>query len=202
MNTVMQVVIAEATHNTKGTAVSWTDERVEILTKLWAEGLSASQIAGQLGGVTRNAVIGKVHRLGLSGRVTTNRSSRTRQPVTRKPSQPPRPVLHGITREIGANHKPPRLADLVPIPEPVTEPALFDGKPATVLTLTAQTCKWPIGNPGEEHFHFCGQKTDRAAPPYCAYHSRLAYQTAQPKRRAKANSTASGALPIRTAVNN
>ena len=70
VNTVMQVVIAEATHNMKGAAVSWTDERVEILTKLWAEGLSASRIAGQLGGVTRNAVIGKVHRLGLSGRVT------------------------------------------------------------------------------------------------------------------------------------
>ena len=49
----------------------WTDERVELLKKLWADGLSASQIAGQMGGVTRNAVIGKVHRLGLSGRAKT-----------------------------------------------------------------------------------------------------------------------------------
>ena len=48
--------------------MSWTDERVELLKKLWADGLSASQIAGELGGITRNAVIGKVHRLGLSGR--------------------------------------------------------------------------------------------------------------------------------------
>ena len=55
--------------------MGWTDERVELLKKLWAEGLSASQIAGRLGGVTRNAVIGKVHRLGLSGRATSSRSS-------------------------------------------------------------------------------------------------------------------------------
>ena len=51
--------------------MAWTDERVETLKKLWGEGLSASQIAGRLGSVTRNAVIGKVHRLGLSGRATT-----------------------------------------------------------------------------------------------------------------------------------
>src|SRR5687767_15845801 len=54
--------------------MAWTDERVELLKKLWAEGLSASQIASRLGGVTRNAVIGKVHRLGLSGRATSTRS--------------------------------------------------------------------------------------------------------------------------------
>ena len=57
--------------------MSWTDERVEILTKMWAEGNSASQIAKELGGVTRNAVIGKVHRLGLSNRATTNSSSKS-----------------------------------------------------------------------------------------------------------------------------
>ena len=60
--------------------MSWTDDRVEMLKKLWGEGLSASQIAGRLGGVTRNAVIGKVHRLGLSGRATT---PRTRPPRNR-----------------------------------------------------------------------------------------------------------------------
>ena len=53
--------------------MAWNDDRVELLKKLWADGLSASQIAGRLGGVTRNAVIGKVHRLGLSGRATTSR---------------------------------------------------------------------------------------------------------------------------------
>ncbi len=55
-------------------AVTWTDERVELLKRLWGEGLSASQIAAEIGGVTRNAVIGKVHRLGLSGRGKSNAS--------------------------------------------------------------------------------------------------------------------------------
>ena len=56
--------------------MSWTDERVELLKKLWSDGLSASQIAAELGGITRNAVIGKVHRLGLSGRAKSPSSSR------------------------------------------------------------------------------------------------------------------------------
>src|SRR4026209_1467277 len=62
--------------------MSWTDERVELLKKLWADGLSASQIAAELGGITRNAVIGKVHRLGLSGRAKSPSSS---VPRPRKP---------------------------------------------------------------------------------------------------------------------
>ena len=72
----------------------WTDERVETLKKLWTEGHSASQIAARLGmGVTRNAVIGKVHRLNLSGRVTQPRSTEPRAPrKTREPSHPGRPV--------------------------------------------------------------------------------------------------------------
>ena len=62
--------------------MSWTDERVEILTKMWAEGNSGSQIAKELGGVTRNAVIGKVHRLGLSNRATTTTSNKS-EPKTK-----------------------------------------------------------------------------------------------------------------------
>src|SRR5580704_12581112 len=72
----------------EGDAMGWTEERVELLKKLWLEGLSASQIAKQLGGVTRNAVIGKVHRLGLSGRATPSQPSRP----TFKAPRPPRPA--------------------------------------------------------------------------------------------------------------
>ena len=72
--------------------MGWTDERVELLKKLWAEGLSASQIAGRLGGVTRNAVIGKVHRLGLSGRATSSRSSSPRPRRTHVPRRQSRAV--------------------------------------------------------------------------------------------------------------
>ena len=57
---------------------TWTDERVELLKKLWGDGLSASVIAGELGGITRNAVIGKVHRLGLSGRAKSPSSAAAR----------------------------------------------------------------------------------------------------------------------------
>ncbi len=67
--------------------MSWTNERVELLKKLWGDGLSASQIAGELGGVTRNAVIGKVHRLGLSGRAkSTSSSAKPRRPRTAAPA--------------------------------------------------------------------------------------------------------------------
>ena len=68
--------------------MGWTDERVELLKKLWQDGLSASQIAKQLGGVTRNAVIGKVHRLGLSGRAAPSKPAR---PAFKAP-RPARPV--------------------------------------------------------------------------------------------------------------
>src|ERR1700737_1309177 len=64
---------------------TWTDERVELLKKLWGDGLSASQIAGELGGITRNAVIGKVHRLGLSGRAKAPSAAAPRQRKQRTP---------------------------------------------------------------------------------------------------------------------
>ena len=78
--------------------MNWTDERVELLKKLWADGLSASQIAAELGGITRNAVIGKVHRLGLSGRAKSPSSA---SPRPRKPRQTHmmrvRPQMRGNT---------------------------------------------------------------------------------------------------------
>src|ERR1700724_3658947 len=80
--------------------MSWTDERVEMLKKLWADGLSASQIAAELGGITRNAVIGKVHRLGLSGRAQTPSSAAPRPRKARANSQMlrvSRPSVRGNT---------------------------------------------------------------------------------------------------------
>ena len=71
--------------------MNWTDERVELLKKLWADGLSASQIASQLGGVTRNAVIGKVHRLNLSGRAKP--ASNAARPRKARPATPAPPVI-------------------------------------------------------------------------------------------------------------
>src|SRR6476620_7465060 len=70
--------------------VTWTDQRVELLKKLWAEGLSASQIAAEIGNVTRNAVIGKVHRLGLSGRAKTPPKANAVSPAQARPRKPGR----------------------------------------------------------------------------------------------------------------
>jgi GcrA cell cycle regulator len=141
--------------------MGWTDERVEQLKKLWAEGLSASQIARVLGEVTRNAVIGKVHRLGLSGRASPARIERPRYP------KPARRMVK------------PMLAEPVIIAEPEPEPE--PGEWTTVLTLRERMCKWPIGNPGDANFRFCGRKSADGAS-YCAEHSRKAYQPANVKR--------------------
>ena len=96
--------------------MTWTDERVELLKKLWADGLSASQIAGELGGITRNAVIGKVHRLGLSGRAKSPSSS---APRVRKP----RSHMLRVSRPSMRGNSALALAyDL----EPLSEPELID----------------------------------------------------------------------------
>lgn len=165
--------------------MSWTDERVEMLKKLWAEGLSASQIAGKLGNVTRNAVIGKVHRLGLSGRMKTARTTPARprrQP--RQPSAPRRPTVVGNTAL-----KPQVDAVAEPTPRPRTavieELVIPPSERLTILQLTESTCKWPIGDPGESEFHFCGRSSD-PAKPYCEHHAGVAYQPASDRRKKKA----------------
>ncbi len=160
----------------------WTDERVEMLKKLWADGLSASQVAKQLGGVTRNAVIGKVHRLGLSGRATPSRPARPRTQTAR--TMPP---LRGRPDPLVAERRVEDVRSAAPIIERAeiarveAEEVIDPAKRATVLTLTEHTCKWPIGDPGRPGFHFCGRGADSNSP-YCAEHARLAYQPVQPRR--------------------
>jgi GcrA cell cycle regulator len=161
------------------TAMNWTDERVELLRKLWSEGLSASQIAAQLGSVTRNAVIGKVHRLGLSGRAKSPSSSVPRPRKTR-PAQHmmriSRPVSRGNTAlahafEMEVEADPVPFDNVVPM-----------SQRKTLLELTEETCHWPVGDPGSTDFFFCGGKS-LASLPYCAHHSRIAYQPATDRRR-------------------
>ncbi len=161
--------------------MSWTEERVELLKTLWAEGLSASQIASRLGGVTRNAVIGKVHRLGLSGRATPARTHRPRRP--RQPSHPARVQFRS---QGSAALK----VETVYVPEPVREPApvheleIPPAERVHILALNERTCRWPIGHPGAEDFYFCGREP-RSGGPYCEHHARIAYQPLQERRRLK-----------------
>ena len=150
--------------------MSWTDERVTVLKKLWLEGLSASQIAKQLGGVTRNAVIGKVHRLGLSGRAA--------------PSQPARAVFKAPRAPRPASSTPVIRREPVLRAEPVRVRAPEQPGSATVLTLGSHMCKWPIGDPSSTEFTFCGRGT---AGTYCSEHSQVAYQPQQAKKRNSAN---------------
>jgi GcrA cell cycle regulator len=150
--------------------MGWTDERVETLKKLWLDGLSASQIAKQLGGVTRNAVIGKVHRLGLSGRATPSQPQR---PIFKAP-RAPRPAVAAAP----AQRRPiePSMPASVPAPSfSAEEPGT-----ATVLTLGAHMCKWPIGDPSSDSFTFCGRRSEHEGP-YCVEHARIAYQPQQKK---------------------
>lgn len=155
--------------------MGWTDERVEMLKKLWQDGLSASQIAKQLGGVTRNAVIGKVHRLGLSGRAAPSKPAR---PAFKAP-RPARPAPAAITVAPRRAPEPAVIAaPAAPTPRYVEE---APGS-ATVLTLGAHMCKWPIGDPALDSFTFCGRRS--AEGPYCEEHSMVAYQPAAAKKRA------------------
>jgi GcrA cell cycle regulator len=157
--------------------MSWTDERVELLKKLWADGLSASQIAAELGGITRNAVIGKVHRLGLSGRAKSASSGSPRPRKARAPMlRMGRTSIRGNTAlahayEIEAAAEPELIDNVIPI-----------GQRRTILELTEQTCHWPVGDPSSSEFFFCGGNTINGLP-YCAYHSRVAYQPAGDRRR-------------------
>ncbi|MBB6308122.1 GcrA family cell cycle regulator [Xanthobacter tagetidis] len=165
--------------------MSWTDERVELLKKLWGDGLSASQIAGELGEVTRNAVIGKVHRLGLSGRAkTAPTAARPRKPMReaepRRDERPQRPMTHGNTALA------PSLEQMVqeaPAPAPQSADNVVPmGQRCTIMNLTESTCRWPMGEPGTDGFYFCGGKTKQGLP-YCAHHARIAYQPVQDRRR-------------------
>ena len=129
--------------------MSWTEERVEKLKQLWGNGMTAAQIAEVIGTVSRNAVIGKAHRLGLS--------------TSKKPA--PRPL-----------HQPmmPRPRKVAPPPPPVPVPRPQPDVNAEDLPWHRR-CQWPIGHPGEQDFHFCGDVAI-GGKPYCSAHCSSAYR--------------------------
>lgn len=213
--------------------MSWTDERIATLRELWEQGLSASQIAGKLGNITRNAVIGKVHRLGLSGRPSPVRTERAATPAAASaapvaaapaapaPQAPARPVEAHQPRILPAGPAPGTAPAAAPAVRPVRlvtttsadvaaqavpKPRILPANPApaerapapraaapaepepmvraTLLSINDRMCKWPLGDPGEPGFHFCGRRA-QTGMPYCQDHARIAYQAATPKAREK-----------------
>ncbi|WP_274427217.1 GcrA family cell cycle regulator [Chelativorans sp. YIM 93263] len=172
--------------------MNWTDERVDLLKKLWAEGLSASQIAAQLGGVSRNAVIGKVHRLKLSSRGrATSSAPRQKKPTAgssgstaaKKTSRSTRTV----TASVGATALKVEFEEEAVVYQdrrPVQDVVVPISRNLELVQLTERTCKWPNGDPLSEDFSFCGSDTGDSGP-YCTYHSKLAYQPVSERRRSR-----------------
>jgi len=141
--------------------MDWNADRIETLTRLWREGLSASQVARQMGDLTRSAVIGKVHRLGIAGRDTPSRPRNTGG----RPSTRPRASAGGQPRRLGQARSPRSI--------PPTK-VDFDAPPtATLLTLGEHGCRWPIGDPNDASFGFCG-RLKAGSGAYCAGHAPMA----------------------------
>lgn len=151
----------------------WTEDRVAILKKCWGDGLSASQCAARLGGVSRNAVIGKVHRLDLPGRATTSKMASGRRARRLPGHSPIRPkavrqrfAFAPATAAFTITAPPPRIVT----PPPEAPPALR----VALLDLGEYHCRWPIGEPQDADFHFCGRH--RRGGPYCDHHMAVGIQ--------------------------
>jgi GcrA cell cycle regulator len=173
--------------------MSWTDERVEQLRQMWLDGRSASQISTAIGGgLTRNAVIGKVHRLGLAGRAKAPASQdeaavapRMQASAPRRgPSRAPQPMMSSAPITHGAN----ALA-MSAAPQPHLQPVRLEedvvvpmSLRVTIVELKESMCKWPLGDPTTSEFRYCGSPT-HATGPYCQHHGKLAYQPAHERRR-------------------
>jgi len=161
--------------------MSWTDDRVSLLTKLWGEGHTAAEIAKKLGDVTRNAVIGKAHRLKLS-----NRASPIQQ--NKKPANTNKTVARKAPAE---KIKAPsaRAISKAEIEKVANTSVSKDGKLYSLLELQPRQCRWPCGDPKEaESFGFCGSE-GMPGLPYCEEHSKIAYQAATRNRIFKGPAT-------------
>lgn len=150
---------------------SWTGERIDQLKQLWASGLSCSQIASELGGVTRNAVIGKVHRLGLSGREKKSLLNLQRR-GPRKPLGPRKPKF-----KVFSQPPIPEEFEILDAPS-IDDMAIPLEQRKTLYELNENTCRFPIGDPQKPDFFFCGD-VPFLDHPYCHAHCRVAYHPAR-----------------------
>lgn len=159
--------------------MSWSDDRVALLKRLWGEGKTAAEIAKELGeGVTRNAVIGKAHRLKLSSRLS--------------------PIQQN-TKKVKSDAAPPLPR------KPTKKIPVFKGKEVKMEDLRDKMCRWPHGDPQSPEFSFCGCDVVEGLP-YCAEHAKIAYQMTSRARALDAKEFAQDAgapvdLEIKTASN-
>ncbi|MBQ8671259.1 MAG: global cell cycle regulator GcrA-like protein [Alphaproteobacteria bacterium] len=146
--------------------MEWTEENIETLRKLWAQGLSASEIA-KIMGITKNAVVGKVHRLCLTARQSPIKNKEVAEPEIK-------PIIEIV---------PQPIEEKKPVEEvkPIVEKRYKKGpNNVKLMELDSHTCRWPIGDPRDEDFCFCGKKV-RSGKTYCDEHSAIAYVKIQRK---------------------
>jgi GcrA cell cycle regulator len=180
-NTGRESAGTEATSSTC-TSSTWTTERIDRLRHFVTAGLTCSQIAAEIG-VTRNAVIGKIHRLGLSpGRPRGRQPSALAQRMgaTRAAPalpRPPRSPLAQLLRTMTT----PESATVVRFPGTMEMPAVEGVQRCSLLDLGAHGCRWPLSDPGKADFGFCGNDAV-AGVSYCAGHARLAYRLPSGRR--------------------
>jgi GcrA cell cycle regulator len=175
--------------------MSWTDERVELLKQLWGEGKTAAEIAKVLGSdISRNAVIGKAHRLKLSNRASPIQApAAPRKPRAVKEAPPPVKVLESVATfsDVEANVSPDALPEMPDVRrKPDIAPRrveIQDNNPGgfRLIDLKDRMCRWPIGDPRDATFRFCGC-TIVSGLPYCSEHAKVAYQSATRSRLLKA----------------
>ena len=163
--------------------MAWTDEMVETLKKLWDEGVTTGEIGRRLG-ISKNSIVGKVHRLGLSGRPSPikKKSDTPAKPAPKAEKPEPKPVEKPIERPVA---KKSTVEIITPLPDEEddiklarsiniasTEPSKNGN--LSLTELDNHTCRWPIGDPKDDNFHFCGKKV-RLGQTYCEEHSAIAY---------------------------
>ena len=143
--------------------MSWTEEKVAKLKELWGKGNTASQIAEIIGGISRNAVIGKAHRLKLAGRVQSKR-----------PEKQKKEAAIGQSKEERYISRRSRFKSLL------LDKDFEPESPKKLEELGDKNCRWPIGHPDEENFYFCGRSPIEGFS-YCKLHVLYAFQPKNPK---------------------
>tara|TARA_B100000902_G_scaffold379176_1_gene413206 strand:+ start:526 stop:1020 length:495 start_codon:yes stop_codon:yes gene_type:complete len=139
--------------------MSWTDEKVAKLKELWGKGNTASQIAEIIGGISRNAVIGKAHRLNLSAKIKTRAATSSKN-------------FESSLNENSTKSKRGRRSRFKSL---IIEKDFEPENPKQLEELDENSCKWPIGHPDEKKFYFCG-RTSLKDFSYCKLHLLYAYQ--------------------------